>query len=104
MYAAHFAAINYEFPSVELMQLPAWKWAALVEHWLWVHTDEEQHPALQAELDRPIQWTWIGDGTNTLEMIGTAPPARWQENKAGEVLLSRHRKKREGVTTSGESG
>ena len=73
------------------MELPVWKFVALVEQWAWSNFDEKHHSELQRELLRDVEYTWITVAATS----GSAPsnPLRWQENKVGESLLSVHRTK-----------
>ncbi len=70
--------------------MPVWKWAALVEHWAWSSFDEKHHGELQRELERHVDFQWM----NVAREAGSgalANPLKWQENSAGESLLSVHR-------------
>lgn len=76
---------------MDLLAIPVWRFAALVEHWAWSSFDEKHHGELQRELDRSVDFTWVNLSTEA--SIVAANPLRWQENKSGESLLSVHKAK-----------
>lgn len=75
---------------MSLLELPVWKFAALVEAWSWEHFDEKHHGELSMELRREVDWKWVKIGRSV--SATRTNPLRWQENKQGESLLSKHRK------------
>lgn len=77
------------------MGLPAWRWVALVEGWLWSVVDPEHYDKVEADLSRPIHLSWAPkrpDGGR----IDVRRPDSWQTNKPGESLLSGKRKPKKG--------
>ena len=91
IFLQHFNAITAEYAAIDLFSLPAWKCAALVEHWAFKHVEEGKESVLEQELQRHVSFTWIG-GHEPEAITGYVDPARWQTNEPGESLLSAHRK------------
>jgi len=95
----HFNALTAAYPMLDLLSLPLWKWAALVEHWAFTSVSEDDRGLLEADLDRSVNFSWLSD-TQTAGPETHIDPWRWQQNRKGESLLSVHRKRQEveGVT------
>lgn len=75
-----------------MLDIPLWKWASLVESFLWRHSDPDKHAEITIALERPVDFTWM-PGDRELGAEHYANPASWQTNKPGESLLSVHAKK-----------
>ena len=77
---------------MRLLDLPLWKWAALVEHWAWTHVPEDGQPDLQRMLDRNVDFGWW-PRYHSGGSPDVSNPLAWQTNQPGEVLISARRKK-----------
>lgn len=95
VYIEAFDAINSHYYDVQMLDQPMWKWASLVEGWLWrTIEDESERERVSGILDAPIEYGWMAKhfagGADAYRV-----PASWQTNAPGESLLSRHRGKAE---------
>jgi len=91
-YLGAFDQIHADYPGIDMLDIPLWKWTSLVEAFLWRHADPEKHDEIRLALERPVDFTWA-NGDSKPDSVRFANPAHWQTNKQGESLLSVHAKK-----------